>query len=193
MIRLTNKILLGIAVITACGYTGSKTEYDYFLRSISQVWEAETLYIGAQVVAEENGSEGVSVIIKKGHPMLEGTLYLMKPGEHNEAIRIATNGKENYGDTVKLGVYDPDTPLFFMYVITDTTKKYAPLRGKKLYSGRNIQSVDEYVSEANGVHEKKFAAAGMVDEKTVDIGFDASRMRAFLDIVFTVKGAKIRF
>jgi hypothetical protein len=145
------------------------------------------------IVTVNNGTSPVIVILKKGHPKVAGKLYLMSPEKSDSAIFICTNTRKDIGDTVKLGFFKPNTPLVFMYIITDTTKFYAPLRGKRLYSGKNIQNVDHYISESEGIFGKKFAAAGQINESTVEVGFDASETTTFLDAIFILKGARIAF
>jgi len=182
------KIAIVISAIIACaGILPANAQDGYFTKTQGSIWEAETLYIGGQIKA--NGDEELVVVMKKGHPRVEGKLYLMNPAKKDTAIYVNSNKPVAYGDSVKLGRYEKGEELVFMYVITDTTGYYAPLRGKKLYSGRNVGSVDRYISEANGMYGKKFGTAGRIDDRTVELGFDGSGMGTFLDAVCCIKGA----
>ncbi len=180
-------IVTSAAIIVCAGILPSYAQDGYFTKTQGSIWEAETLYIGAQIRA--NGADDLVVVMKKGHPRVEGKLYLMNTDKKDSAIYVNSNKPVAYGDSVNLGRYEKNEELVFMYVITDTTGYYAPLRGKKLYSGRNMGSVDRYTSEADGMYGKKFGAVGRINKSTVELGFDGSGMGTFLDAVCRIKGA----
>lgn len=186
--RMSKGGIFGGALLVLTGAMGILAQDEYITKSEGSVWEAETLYVGAEIVT--TGTGAVEIEMKNGHPRLTGTVYLMNPEKTGEAAAVVSNAKADYGKKVKVGTYEAGTKMVFMYVITDTTGYYAPLRGKKLYTGKNVEGVDEYVSEAEGMYGRRFAVAGRTKENEIEVGFDASGMGMFLDAVFLVRGAE---
>ena len=75
--------------------------------------------------------------------------------------------------TVDIGKYPEGTPIFFLFIVTDTSYKYEYYKGKKKYTGQNRDSVDILVTDApgNNAWGKKYALSGRNDLGEVEVSF----------------------
>jgi hypothetical protein len=74
----------------------------------------------------------------------------------------------------------------------DNADRWAARRGRRLYTGQNREGLDSCVSERHlesGDH--RLAVAGQAVGNTVEVGFEDSINRAFVSIVFRVRGAHL--
>lgn len=182
--------IYAIVAIVAFFKTASFSEVTYIpLKKMrNSIWEADSSFLGASLKVKDS-TKNVIAIFKDNKPEASGCLYFMVPGHQDSARVVFHNKKVSYPgepDTVILGKFAINTPIVFMYKITDTSNVYVNVKNKRLYTGQNREGVDTYLSEISGPFGKRCAVAGYVSTGKCEIGFAAEMPGCYRDIRFIV-------
>ena len=165
----------------------------YNLPAVPNHWECDTVFVGADVVVADSNSD-VQVIWKKAISGTIGELRVMDPLHQDSALFLFHNLVARFSgepSTRNLGKFPIGTKLFFRYTVTDTNSSRAFI-GKKLYSGRNMDSVGNYISERHtSAYGRRWAAVRKIDETRVWVGFNESYPTSFDNIIVEVQGVRM--
>lgn len=160
----------------------------------SNPWGCDTILIGAEVTVADS-TKDVYIRWKKPYSQLVGELVLMDPFIEDSARFIFHNLPERFSgeDTlINLGKFPVETPLVFRYTVVDTNAG-AQIRGKKLFSGQNRDSIDPYISERKSLqYGHRWAGVCEISTDKVIVGFSESYPVGFFSVLFEVDGVNIR-
>lgn len=158
----------------------------------NSIWVSDSLFLGGSMKVIDS-TKNLIVVHKKSNPFALGKLSFLVPGKNSEKFvfhnMISKFPQES--DSVDLGKYPKDTPIIFCYILTDTSKMFANVSKKKLYTGQNRPGKDCYVSENEGPFKRKWAIVGEIDSVTCEVGFAAAMPAVYSDIRFLVYNVKV--
>ena len=155
------------------------------------VWEAESLFAGAGLLAIDS-NRSISVVLKGSrHTDAVAETHFMVPGHHDSSRFLFHNLHEQFPEestTINLGTYPVGTPIVFMYMIVDTSEYWEELRNKRFFTGQNREGVDQYVSDIAPVNQygRRFSIAGKCGGNTAEVGICDDREPTFKNVILEV-------
>ena len=151
---LGKNIKKNILILLLCSWPYAYVQYQAHPVANSP-FSPDSLWVGAGLIAQ-NSDSNIIVTWKKYWIPFDSMLaevYYIAPGFKDTAQflfhdLIGRFPEEN--STVDIGKYPEGTPIFFLFIVTDTSYKYEYYKGKKKYTGQNRDSVDILVTDAPG-------------------------------------------
>jgi len=166
---------------------------------LNDPWEADSLFVGAGFIVNDSTVD-IKVIWKVTDTYRLGELHFMVPGSPDSSIFLFHNIRDSFPeepDTVNLGKFPSGTQLVFMYKVVDAAGKWPEFENKRLFSGQNRESIDDYISEMTmdtvlpGAYSRRWLAAGKIDDTRVEGGFEDGYNASFRSIIFEVSNVDI--
>ena len=114
----------------------------------------------------------------------------MDPEKHDSSVFLFHNNKYSFpteSRTVNIGKFQSGKPIVLMFKFCDTII-LKPFLGKRLYTGQNRDSIDDYISDLTSIYsDRQLAIAGRIDSNTVEVGFDDAMNATYANAILYVK------
>lgn len=181
--------LICVLVINSIGEITLKSKSYY-----NNQWKSDSDYVGASIEVIDS-TKDVIVTYRSNHiTRALGELFFINPS-NDSVIFLFHNFHNRYPEentTINLGKFSSGSLLTFMYTVTDTSKEWAEMYKKKIFTGQNRVNTDKFISERESYKfGKRWAAAGKIDGQKVEIGFSDCYDMAFNNLIFEVSNADI--
>jgi hypothetical protein len=161
---------------------------------IKDPWVSDSLFVGAEIAVIDS-AKPVMIKVKASYiSSAAGSLYYIN--STNDSVIFLSTNKNFDSVQVNIGSFPNNTILPFMFIVTDTSSRFAEFRNLKIYTGQNRKGVDSYISQREMPPQRvsgygaRWSLAGNVGSDKVEVGFEERGEYVFRGIVFEVSNVQ---